>query len=544
LGLPARALQWQAGQSPLIQLGYYFQNKNSDQIKVSNIMCLTHHNLKEKPFQTTPDSQFIWLGKNHRKALTVLENGVFRNNNFIFITGGAATGKTTLINAFLDHLGDKAVSAKINFPIPEDLEFLNLVANEFNMNMKFSYNVDFLIHFRRFLSNCHSQNKKVLLIIDEAHRLDQELLAQIQFLSTIEKHYTKGLKIIFVGQDEFINVLSGEDNKDLRRRITINHRVEPLTRTEVGEYIVHRLKVAGHQENIFTQDTMGEIFSSSRGYPGLINNICDHALQTGCVNSVTTIDAKIIKECADSLGLTTEPIDGDITEPETLEKSNEVEGKTAIKSSGRKIKSILLLALAIIAFSFFYYHDKISESIGNIKKNIETDPSGQSKLKSIDMKKIGDANEKIYSNVNRTTHRKSALTKNKITDHKTAPILHVEKTKLNTVQHMIEPVRYTVYLHYSSEKNKKRIEWLAVLLKKRGFGVAGLERFNYRNTDIRYFHKEDKSGALLLKKYLTDFITLHTNFNHTNIKIFNLSHKYPNAKKGALELWVSFKLNK
>ena len=502
-------------------------------------MCITRHNLKEKSFQTTTDPQFIWLGKNHRKALTVLENGVFRNNNFILITGKAATGKTTLINAFLEHLGDKVVSAKITFPIPEDIEFLNLVANEFNINVKFSYNVDFLIHFRRFLNNCYSKNKKVLLIIDEAHRLDQGLLAQIQFLSNIEKHYTKGLKMIFVGQDEFINIISGEDNKDLRQRITINYRVEPLTRKEVGEYIVHRLRVAGHQENIFTQDTMGEIFSSSKGYPGLINTICDHALQTGCVNSVTTINANILKECADRIGLPTEPIDGDITEPETLKKSNDVEGKTAIKSSGRKIKSILLLALAIIAFSFFYYHDKISETIGNIKKNIETNSSGQSKLTSMDMKKIGDANEKIYSIVNRTSHGESALTKNKITDHKTAPVPHVEKTKLNTVQHRIEPGRYTVYLHYSSEKNKKPIERLAVLLKKRGFGVAGLERFNYRNTDIRYFHKEDKSGALLLKKYLTDFITRHTNFNHANIKIFDLSHKYPNAKKGALELWVS-----
>jgi len=502
-------------------------------------MYLTHYNLKENPFQTTPDPQFIWLGKNHRKTLTVLENGVFHNNNFIFITGDEAIGKTTLINAFLEHLGDKAVAANITLPISEELDFLNLVANEFNINMKFSYNVDFLIYFRRFLNSCYSKNKKVLLIIDEAHRLDQELLAQIQFLSTIEKHYAKGLIIIFVGQNEFIDILSGEDNKDLRRRITINHRVEPLTRTEVGEYILHRLKVAGHEGNIFAEDAMGEIFSSSGGYPGLINNICDHALQTGCVNGVTTIDAKILKECSDSLGLPTEPIDDGITEPETLEKSNEVKGEAAIKSSGRKIKSILLLALAIIAFSFFYYHEKISESIGNIKKNIGTDPSGQPKLTSIDMKQIVDANEKIYSNVTRPIHGESALTKNKQTDHKTVPMPLVEKTKLNIVQDRIEPGRYTVYFHYSSEKNKKLIEWLAVLLKNRGFGVAGMERFNYRNRDIRYFHKEDKSGALLLQKYLTDFITLHTNFKHTNIKIFNLSHKYPNAKKGAIELWVS-----
>jgi type II secretory pathway predicted ATPase ExeA len=528
------------GEAPWFSFGILFQNKNSDQIKVSNIMCLTHYNLKEKPFQSTPDPQFVWLGKNHRKALTVLENGVFHNNNFIFISGDAATGKTTLINAFLDHLGDKAVAAYITFPIPEEFDFLSLVANEFNIKITFCYNMDFLIHFRRFLNNCHSQNKKVLLIIDEAHRLDQELLSQIQFLSNIEKHYTKGLKIIFVGQDEFINILSGEDNKDLRRRITTNYRVEPLTRTEAGEYILHRLKVAGHEGNIFAQGAMSEIFFSSKGYPGLINNICDHALQTGCVNGVTTIDAKIIKECAARLGLPTKPIDDDLAEPEPIEKFNEIEGKTALKSSGRKIKSIFLLAPAIIAFSFFYYHEKISEPIGTIKKNIGTDPSGQPKSTPMDMKEIVGANEKIYSNVNRPTHGESALTKNKLTDHKTVPMPHVEKTKLNTVQDRIEPGRYTVYLHYSSEKNKKPIERLAVLLKKRGFGVAGMERFNYKNGDIRYFHKEDKSGALLLQKYLTDFITLHTNFKHTNIKIFNLSHKYPNAKKGALELWVSF----
>ncbi|MGD2151464.1 MAG: AAA family ATPase [Desulfobacterales bacterium] len=503
-------------------------------------MCLTHYNLKEKPFRTPPDPPFIWLGKNHKKALTVLENGVYRNDNFIFITGDAATGKTTLIHAFLEHLGEKAVAAKITIPIPEELDFLNLVANEFNINVKFSYNVDFLIHFRRFLNNCYSNNKKVLLIIDDAHRLDQELLTQIQFLSSIEKHYTKGLKIIFVGQDEFTHILAGEDHKDLRRRITINHRVAPLRKTEVGEYILHQLRVAGHEGNIFSQDAMDEIFSCSRGYPGLINNICDHALQTGCVNSVTTIDAKIIKECADRLGLTTEPIDDDIKEPETIEKSNKVKGKTERKSLGRKIRSILLLALAIIAFSFLNYHGKIRESIGNIKKKIVTEPGGSSKLTSLNIKQMGDTNEKIDSNVTRPTHGQSTLTENKRADHKTGPMPHVEKIELNTVQDRIEPGRYTVFLHYSRDKNKKLIEWLAVLLKKRGFSVAGMERFDYKNRDIRFFHKEDKSGALLLQKYLTDFITRHTNFKHTNIKIFNLSHKYPHAKKGTLELWVSF----
>jgi hypothetical protein len=116
----------------------------------------------------------------------------------------------------------------------------------------------------------------------------------------------------------------------------------------------------------------------------------------------------------------------------------------------------------------------------------------------------------------------------------------VEKTKLNPVQDRISPGKYTVYLHYSNEKNKKPMKELATFLKNKGFDVNGMERINYKHRDVRYFHDQDKSGALLLKKQFTRFIELYTHFKETNIKIFNLGHKYPNAKKGVLELWVSF----
>jgi hypothetical protein len=98
--------------------------------------------------------------------------------------------------------------------------------------------------------------------------------------------------------------------------------------------------------------------------------------------------------------------------------------------------------------------------------------------------------------------------------------------------------RYNVYIHYLREENKKILEELSNFLKNKGFEVDGIEKVNYKNKDIRYFHKEDKSGAVLLKKHVTSFIKIY--FKHVNIKIVNLSHRYPNAKKGALELWLAF----
>jgi len=94
-------------------------------------MYLAHYNLKENPFQISPDPKFIWLGENHEEALAILEYGVLFNKGFLLITGDVGTGKTTLINALLERLGKDIIVAHIADPILENLDFLNFIANEF-----------------------------------------------------------------------------------------------------------------------------------------------------------------------------------------------------------------------------------------------------------------------------------------------------------------------------------------------------------------------------------------------------------------------------
>ena len=510
-------------------------------------MYLAHYKLKEKPFQKPPDPKYLWRRENHRDILLALDKGILGNNGVTLFAGDVGTGKTTHINAWLAHLGEEAIVANITLPVREKLDFLNLVADRFNLNIKFSSKIDFLIQFRRFLNKCYSKNKNVLLIIDDAHKLDQKLLDQIQFVSNIGRHDTKHLKIIFVGQDEFNTLLSEKDNQELRQRITFNYRIEPLMAIDVGDYILHRLRVAGHEGNMFSAGAIGKIFSFSKGYPGVINMICDHALSIGYDKVKKTIDAEIINECADRLGIPTERID--CLEPESAGKINQIEEEPAIKPSGRKLKSALLLALALIVFSFFYYHWKFGQ--GSI------DPP---KLASMDMPETGRANEKINSivqdpqksqeTISELQQKKSTvaplpqaatlLNEEKQTDHNPLTAPHFEKIELNMPQDTIPSAQYTVYLHYTNEKNKKLMEEMGMLLKNEGMGVLGIERVDYRNNDIRYFHKEDKAGALLLQKYSSKFIPPYMNLEDTNIKIIDLSQKYPNAQKGALELWVNF----
>jgi DNA-binding transcriptional MerR regulator len=145
----------------------------------------------------------------------------------------------------------------------------------------------------------------------------------------------------------------------------------------------------------------------------------------------------------------------------------------------------------------------------------------------------------IDSNVTQLPRKVARFDGKKQPEYKPLIFSHVEKTKLDTVQDKTQLDNYTVSLYYTSEKNKELIEYLSILLQLEGFNVLEMERADYQNNDIRYFHSEDKAGALLLQKYSTEFITPFMNLEDTNIKIKDLSQKYPNAQKGGLEVWLN-----
>jgi len=259
------------------------------------------YNLTRKPFQISTDPEFLWLGEKHREALAVLRYGVLDNRGFLLMTGDVGTGKTTLINALVNSIGQEVIVAAIPDPGLELLDFLALVAHAFQMDTRISSKGDFLIRFKQFLEQTHARRKKVLLIIDEAQRLKQPLLEEIRLLSNLEKQSAKLINIFFVGQDEFNDIILEPRNRALRQRITVNFDLGPLNLKETDQYVRHRLAVAGTKKPIFNSGAIKEVYQYSKGYPRLINVICDRALVTGYVNEQHKINAAIVRECADEL---------------------------------------------------------------------------------------------------------------------------------------------------------------------------------------------------------------------------------------------------
>ena len=264
-------------------------------------MYLSHYNLKLKPFQESPDPRFFWLSEKHREALACLKYGIQENKAFLLLNGDIGTGKTSLINYLLLDIGKEIQVAIIPDPDLSILDFFKLISRQFNINIDFNTKGDFLNQFEPFLYNIFSEQKKALLIIDEAQRLTQEVLEQIRLLSNIEKKDVKLINIFFVGQNEILQIIKDEKNKALRQRLTVHYTIEPLKENETQAYINHRLKVAGATTGIFSPEAVHEVFLFSKGYPRLINIICDRALLTGYVAGTKKITGAVIKNCADDL---------------------------------------------------------------------------------------------------------------------------------------------------------------------------------------------------------------------------------------------------
>lgn len=325
-------------------------------------MYQSFYNLKIKPFQITTDPKFLWLGEKHKEALATLKYGILDNKGFLLLTGDVGTGKTVLIHGLIKIIDVAAIVATLPDPGLSSIDFFNFLSEEFKMNRRFDSKGAFLIHLKHFLYKASTTDKKVLLIIDEAQRLNHELLEQIRLLSNIELDNRKLINIFFVGQSEFNKMLSEERNKAVRQRITVSYHIDPLTQQETQAYISHRLKVAGCSRELFKPEAMREIYSFSHGYPRLVNIICDHALLTGYSVGKKTIDAGVIKECERELKL---PLN-DTNQARKVQNSFEPqESPFAVlqnQSKGKRIGYLAAIVFLLAVSGYFLFNFQIKDS--------------------------------------------------------------------------------------------------------------------------------------------------------------------------------------
>ena len=317
------------------------------------------YNLKEKPFNLTPSSRFLYLGETHKEALALLSYSIAERKGFTLLTGEVGTGKTTMIQSFLANLDKSIQHVYLSNPLMSPKDFIDYLGYSiFQKKVHFPSKAEFLIEFEGFLKKCLQHQKNFVLIIDEAHKLSFELLEEIRLLSNMETANEKLINIFLAGQPELNEKLSKPECRALLQRINTRYHIKPLELNGTHNYILKRLQMAGAEDGhkIFNKNVIKAIHLYSRGYPRMINILADNVLLLGYSNGTKKIRPSMVQDCYEDLQLNGSFPKSPPPEPKRTESGKE---KNLQISNNWKWATAFFLLIAIFAVAIIQYGEHI-----------------------------------------------------------------------------------------------------------------------------------------------------------------------------------------
>ena len=243
-------------------------------------MYLKHFGLNELPFRITPDTSFAYANQHHQEALNILLLALSEGEGFVKISGEVGTGKTLLCRRLLQSLGDDWVTAYLPNPnLDPDTLFL-AIAEE--LGIKDAAGLDQFHLVRRInlaLLDLARAKKRVAVCIDEAQAMPVPTLEALRLLSNLETEKRKLLHIVLFGQPELDERLRRPEIRQLLQRIAFHCRLRGVRKDEIGQYVAHRLRVAGYRgDDLFTPAALRALHRASGGTPRLINILAHKSL--------------------------------------------------------------------------------------------------------------------------------------------------------------------------------------------------------------------------------------------------------------------------
>ena len=259
----------------------------------------------ESPFNLSPDPAFFFRSEQHEEALANLVYGVQARKGFIVLAGEVGTGKTTMLECLRDYLESQYIEFAFLFNSRVNCEqFFEMIAYDLNLPCARTSKTEVLFALNQLLVEQAQQGRTVVLIVDEAHNLEWDVLEEIRLLGNLENRNGKLLQIILAGQPELDRKLDAPNLRQLKQRIVLRCNLHSFTLRDTVEYIQSRLEKAGMpDQTVFPEELMAEIHLRAQGTPRLINAICDNLLLTAFAEEQKVCTKKMLDEISRDLRL-------------------------------------------------------------------------------------------------------------------------------------------------------------------------------------------------------------------------------------------------
>ncbi|MFW6131023.1 MAG: ExeA family protein [Candidatus Aminicenantaceae bacterium] len=277
---------------------YLFYNHNfnphvlNDKYKKEIItMYEQYWQINEKPFENTPDPRFIYLSSEHVEALTRLSYAIEEQKGAALLTGVYGCGKTVISRILFEILPqDKYDICLVTNPMLSSVDLLREICFQLGISHNNGGTKPKLLQSlnNHLFSNMNS-HKETVIIIDEAHTIrDIRTFEELRLLLNFQLNYKFLMTLVLIGQPELIKKI--EELKPLKQRLATRYHLTPLEKSEIKQYIKHRLEIAGTTQDIFSDPAVDLIWEYSKGIPRMINHVCDISLLIGFSNDKEEID--------------------------------------------------------------------------------------------------------------------------------------------------------------------------------------------------------------------------------------------------------------
>lgn len=257
-----------------------------------------YYGLTARPFQLTPDPDYYFDSRTHRKALSYLGYGLAQGEGFIVITGEIGSGKSTLVA----HLMRTIDTTRLNVAqiVTSQLgasDLLQMIARQFGIAPEGMDKAGLITSLEANFHEHARSGRRSLLIVDEAQMLDRNALEELRMLSNLQLGNQALLQIFLLGQPEFREMLHGDAVlEQLRQRVIATHHLEGMNEDEVKPYIEHRMRRAGWDGTPgFSNDAINEIYEYSQGIPRLLNAFMSRVLLMGAMEEVEEISGLLVR---------------------------------------------------------------------------------------------------------------------------------------------------------------------------------------------------------------------------------------------------------
>ena len=307
---------------------------------------LNFFGLKEDPFKLTPDPAYFYPSSTHNEGLLLLDYSIEQKEGFTTVIGDPGSGKTTVLNVFLEKWKPKAEIAIVLTPRLSPEEFLVSVLEDLSINLKRKNKNEIIKAFRDFMIEKSSEGRRIIIIIDEAQNVPEDTLEELRLLSNLETDKEKLLQVVMIGQPELESKLKTDKLRQLNQRITTRIHLRHLSTDETLDYINHRIIKAGKQNLKINKKAGNLIHKLTSGTPRLINMLVSRALMAAYLEENNTISPQHVTHAVKSLN----------------------HSELTKKSQNRLIPVFAGVVLILLAgvIGYTYLHDKITGSTEKI----------------------------------------------------------------------------------------------------------------------------------------------------------------------------------